>query len=66
MIGREFVKRLRLLYGRHETIKTRFEIQPGGKLVEHVELQTHDMPGAAMPLDPVGGEVVADRSKPSR
>ena len=29
MIGREFVKRLRLLQGRSETIKTRFELNNG-------------------------------------
>ena len=41
MIGREFKKKIRLLNGRHETIKTRFELNDG-QLVEHVCLETHD------------------------
>ena len=45
MIGREFVKRLRLLHGRSETIKTRFELDKAGGLVEHVTIETHDKPG---------------------
>ena len=44
MIGREFKKKLRLLNRRHETIKTRFELNKAGSLVEHVELETHDRP----------------------
>jgi hypothetical protein len=44
MIGRDFLKRLRLLNGRSETIKTRYELDKAGRLVEHVELQTHDKP----------------------
>ena len=44
MIGREFVKRLRLLYGRTETVKTRFELDKTGRLVEHVTVETHDKP----------------------
>jgi hypothetical protein len=44
MIGREFLKRLRLLNGRHETIKTRYELSDSLGLVEHVELETHDRP----------------------
>jgi hypothetical protein len=44
MIGRDFFKRLRLLNGRSETIKTRYELDKAGRLVEHVELQTHDKP----------------------
>jgi len=47
MIGREFVKRLRLLHGRSETIKTRFELDKAGGLVEHVTLETHDKPSVA-------------------
>ena len=43
MIGREFTKRIRLLHGRHETIKTRYELSESG-LVEHVVLQTFDRP----------------------
>ena len=43
MIDREFTKRIRLLFGRHETIKTRFELD-AGQLVEHVVLETHDRP----------------------
>jgi hypothetical protein len=31
MIGREFVKRLRLLQGRSETIKTRRELDKSGR-----------------------------------
>ncbi len=42
MIGREFRRRLRLLQGRSETITTRFELTAGGRLVEHVCLETHD------------------------
>jgi hypothetical protein len=63
MIGREFVKRLRLLYGRSETIKTRFELQPGGKLVEHIEVETHDRPGGSAPARSIG-ESAAPPSKP--
>ena len=44
MIGRDFLKRLRLLNGRSETIKTRYELDKAGRLVEHVEVQTHDKP----------------------
>jgi hypothetical protein len=39
----EYTKKIRLLNGRHETIKTRFE-KWGIGVVEHVELQTHDGP----------------------
>jgi hypothetical protein len=46
MIDREFTKRIRLLNGRHETIKTKFELE-AGRLVEHVELQTFDRPAHA-------------------
>ena len=42
MLGREFVKRIRLLLGRTETVKTWFELKPDGVLVEHVSLETHD------------------------
>ena len=44
MIGRVFVKRLRLLFGRSETIKTRFELDKAGRLVEHIIVETHDPP----------------------
>jgi hypothetical protein len=44
LIGRELVKRLRLLDGRSEFIKTRFEVDFAGRLVEHVTLETHDRP----------------------
>jgi hypothetical protein len=44
MIGRDFYKRLRLLNGRSETIRTRFELTHAGELVEHVTLETHDNP----------------------
>jgi len=51
MIGREFVKHLRLLLGRSELIRTRFQINEEGKLVEHVSLETHDsLPEAMKPL----------------
>jgi hypothetical protein len=36
MIGRDFFRSLRLLNGRTETIKTRFELNENGRLVEHV------------------------------
>jgi hypothetical protein len=49
MIGREFVKHLRLRHGRTETIKTRFELK-GGQLVEHVTLETHDRPAVSPAL----------------
>jgi hypothetical protein len=42
MIGREFRKRLRLVQGRSETITTRFELTDGGRLVEHISVETHD------------------------
>jgi hypothetical protein len=42
MIGREFLKRLRLVGGRSETIRTRFELDGLGRLVEHVVIETHD------------------------
>ena len=42
MIGREFVRRLRLLRGRTQVITTRFELTDSGCLVEHVALETHD------------------------
>jgi hypothetical protein len=42
MIGREFRRRVRLLQGRSETITTRFELTEGGRLVEHISLETHD------------------------
>lgn len=51
MIGREFVKHLRLLLGRSELIRTRFQLNEEGKLVEHVSLETHDrLPEALKPL----------------
>lgn len=46
MIGRDFYKRLRLLNGRSETIRTRFEFNSAGRLVEHVTVETHDPPSA--------------------
>jgi hypothetical protein len=42
VLGREFVKRIRLLLGRTETVRTRFELKDDGRLVEHVTLETHD------------------------
>jgi hypothetical protein len=44
MLGREFVKRIRLLMGRTETVKTRFDLDEDGALVEHVIVETHDKP----------------------
>jgi hypothetical protein len=44
MIGREFVKQLRLRNGRIETIRTRFELVANGQLVEHITIETHDRP----------------------
>jgi hypothetical protein len=56
MIGREFVKRLRLLQGRSETVKTKFEPNKNGQLVEHVVMETHDRPnGPTAPPVPDGG-----------
>jgi hypothetical protein len=42
MMGREFVKQLRLRGGLVETIRTRFELNDAGQLVEHVTLETHE------------------------
>jgi len=42
MIGRDFRKRRRLLYGRSETITTRYELDNAGRLVEHVTLETNE------------------------
>jgi hypothetical protein len=44
VIGREFVKHLRLRHGRIETIRTRFEFSNQGRLVEHVTVETHERP----------------------
>jgi hypothetical protein len=45
MIGRTFYKRFRLLNGKSETVTTRFELdETTGRLVEHVTLQTHEVP----------------------
>jgi hypothetical protein len=54
MIGREFVKQLRLRHGRIETIRTRFELNKVGELVEHITVETHDPPTvlAVMPPHP--------------
>ena len=52
MIGREFIKHLRLRHGGIETIRTRFELNKDGALVEHVTVETHFRPTflAAKPL----------------
>ena len=51
MIGREFVKHLRLPFGRSELIRTRFQLNEQGKLVEHVSLETHgQVPDSVKPL----------------
>lgn len=72
MIGREFVKRLRLLHGRSETIKTRFELDKAGGLVEHVTVETHDSrvsrrsPPRGMPSLRVGADILSHQPfKPS-
>jgi hypothetical protein len=52
MIGRDFYKRLRLLNGRSETIRTRFELNQIGQLVEHVTVETHDRPTAGTAATP--------------
>jgi hypothetical protein len=54
MMGRVFTKHLRLRHGRIETIRTRFELNKGGELVEHVTVETHDRPTflAVMPPRP--------------
>ena len=60
MIGREFVKHLRLLLGRSEIIRTKFQLNEQGKLVEHVSLETHDqLPDSLKPLlkSPVNDQV---------
>jgi hypothetical protein len=44
MIGREFVKRIKLLFGRTETIRTTFDLNKAGKLVENIVVETHDAP----------------------
>ena len=44
MLGREFAKRIRLVMGRTETVKTRFDLDKNGALVEHVIVETHDKP----------------------
>ena len=44
MIGRQFVKRIKLLFGRTETIKTTFELDRAGQLVENIVVETHDPP----------------------
>jgi hypothetical protein len=47
MIGREFIKHLRLRHGGIETIRTRFELNTNGALVEHVTVETHYRPTLA-------------------
>ena len=42
MIGRDFYKHLKLLGGRSETIRTRFEFDSAGRLVEHIGVWTQD------------------------
>jgi hypothetical protein len=44
VIGREFIKKMKLLNGRSETIMNRYEMDKAGRLVEHVQLETHDRP----------------------
>lgn len=36
MIGRDFFRHLKLLNGRTETVRTRWELNEAGQLVEHV------------------------------
>ena len=61
MIGREFVKHLRLRHGRIETIRTRFELNKGGELVEHITVETHDRPTFLAAMPPSPREKVAKR-----
>ena len=44
MIGREFVKHLRLRGGRIEIITTRFELDKRGQLIEHVTIEVQEKP----------------------
>jgi hypothetical protein len=44
MIGRKFVKQLRLRGGRSEMITTRFELDGRGQLVEHVTMEVQERP----------------------
>jgi hypothetical protein len=48
------VKRIKLLFGRTETIKTTFELNKAGQLVENIVVETHDppKPGAVGTPDP--------------
>ena len=64
MIGRQFIKHLRLLNGRHETIKTRFELEEG-KLVEHVVIQTHDRPASTPAASPASTPAAPPPKRPS-
>jgi hypothetical protein len=52
MIGREFTKNLRLRHGGIETIRTRFELNKDGALVEHVTVETHYGPTVLAALPP--------------
>jgi hypothetical protein len=42
MLNQTLIKILRLLRGRSEIIRTRFELNELGVLVEHVSMETHD------------------------
>ena len=45
MLDRVYTKRIRLLFGRHETILTRYSLDTAlGCLREDVTLETHDAP----------------------
>jgi hypothetical protein len=50
MIGRKFVKQLRLRGGRVETITTRFELDPQGGLIEHVTIEVHERGSLPAPV----------------
>jgi hypothetical protein len=47
MVGREFVKQLRLRQGRIQTTRTRSDFNNHGRLVEHVTAQTNERPLSA-------------------
>jgi hypothetical protein len=63
MLGREFVKRIRLLMGRTETVRTRFDLDKNGALVEHVVLETHDKPNNT--LKSAASQDTHDLSRPA-
>jgi hypothetical protein len=61
MIGREFIKHLRLRHGGIETITTRFELNKDGALVEHVTVETNYRPAFLVAMPPRWLEKDANR-----